>query len=550
MLIWAQACTLYPTEKCECLKLFHTPCRQPCRLLAGQHAKHARSSNLAKVLKDTWLLLQSPVKAEELEEDMHDDTAQEVGSSKCCEVGRCICKGAGKQVAQMRRRLYQILKDSLPRSDAASKELLLGGHLCLRVLRQEEDCVEQTSDKDPVQTGEESSSVGRGLWVEGLWLHIGVHYLKPWRPTFQTLEVLSQPSTSRFLLRQTGEFLGGLEACTQLDLRDVWGLQVWRLVDSLAPVEVLDAAVCLVEAHQTGVHHLWPVPTKPRRRRAGGKRAQRKKTGLASGQAAPLPEGSAETKSSPSEVVALESEGRTAGEESDDSVAMGSTADTASTGSCEETDADMERGLDDLLLSMMHRSESKPVQEAAEADVPADVLEQQDPEVSSVVAEANQLEAAQDRQTMGPPLLPPLNAPLEPVSHAAEVDEGASAGSGARDKAQVVVQVLGGKVTLYKQGLFTATCDNPAHGRCVMSRTASAGRKKQQGRPIGFLVSWLAVGQGLTSKAAHWDKANWPSREARCQARDEVSDLPGGQELLDGERAQEPGEEGEPDDIP
>ena len=55
---------------------------------------------------------------------------------------------------------------------------------------------------------------------------------------------------------------------------------------------------------------------------------------------------------------------------------------------------------------------------------------------------------------------------------------------GMRMLADVTLELPGGRITFYRQGLFTATCTS-GHGRCVMTRSAVGGRRPCQGRPLG-----------------------------------------------------------------
>ena len=119
-----------------------------------------------------------------------------------------------------------------------------------------------------------------------------------------------------------------------------------------------------------------------------------------------------------------------------------------------------------------------------------------------------------------------------------------------RTRAEIVAEVPGGRLTYYGRGFFTATCDNAMHGKCIKTCSAFAGRKRAQGRPLGFLSAWLSCGSDLPSKAAHWDRSNWPDFATRCEHRDMLAEVPGGPDLLAQERPMEPGEAAEPDGLP
>ena len=119
-----------------------------------------------------------------------------------------------------------------------------------------------------------------------------------------------------------------------------------------------------------------------------------------------------------------------------------------------------------------------------------------------------------------------------------------------RHPAELRVQVDGGFLTFYgNKQVFTATCGNPRHGRCVLSRTAEPGKRRQQGRPLGLLTAWLFVGKDLESKADHWNRALWPNAALRSQHRELLADVEGADALFDCERPREPGEGPEPEQV-
>lgn len=122
---------------------------------------------------------------------------------------------------------------------------------------------------------------------------------------------------------------------------------------------------------------------------------------------------------------------------------------------------------------------------------------------------------------------------------------------GARASAAAVCQVPGGSIGYYvSKSAFEAVCDNPAHGRCVATRTSS-GRATgedgfpRSGRPLGFLAAWLQAGQGVGSKAEHWQLFDQPHSE-RVRLRSEFSTSGAFQTLLAHERARAEGEPEEP----
>ena len=114
-------------------------------------------------------------------------------------------------------------------------------------------------------------------------------------------------------------------------------------------------------------------------------------------------------------------------------------------------------------------------------------------------------------------------------------------------------EVTGGYVSFYSKGVFEAVCKNKSHGSCVASRTVSQvvdpklGRPRG-GRPLGFLVSWLAK-HDCSTKAEHWSIENFTARQdERFLCRLGLQDSPDGNALLSCEREQQAGESVEPSD--
>ena len=120
-----------------------------------------------------------------------------------------------------------------------------------------------------------------------------------------------------------------------------------------------------------------------------------------------------------------------------------------------------------------------------------------------------------------------------------------------RQPAEQRIAVDGGSITFYllKQ-VFTATCRNPAHGRCVLTRTAERGTRPSQGRPLGLLAAWLFMGQDLPSKESHWDRHTWPNQATRFYHRKKLAETESGKQLLAEERPCDDGEPEEPVAFP
>lgn len=142
---------------------------------------------------------------------------------------------------------------------------------------------------------------------------------------------------------------------------------------------------------------------------------------------------------------------------------------------------------------------------------------------------------------------PPPPPPSEEQPRRGHRRQGAGVGS-------AIVVFRWGKIAFYEsKNSFEAVCRNPAHGKCVLTRTAkaratAAGQMPKGGRPLGQMAAWLEQG-GLPDKAAHWAAAVVnPSRAARSAARAAMAQ--NGPELLAFERPRNEalGEESEPED--
>lgn len=124
---------------------------------------------------------------------------------------------------------------------------------------------------------------------------------------------------------------------------------------------------------------------------------------------------------------------------------------------------------------------------------------------------------------------------------------------GPKGKAAFVMHVEGGKLSYYSGGQLNvcAECRNPTHARCVMTRKMVGGRKVGQGRPLGFLLAWLAKSATVATKDEHWSLACRPTFAERKAARDAFKLLPDddAKGLLAGERPKGLGEDSEPEVV-
>ena len=85
------------------------------------------------------------------------------------------------------------------------------------------------------------------------------------------------------------------------------------------------------------------------------------------------------------------------------------------------------------------------------------------------------------------------------------------------------------------------------HAHKGVARTAN---QRAKGRPLGFMSSWLAMGQHQPGKEEHWAQDNTPDHATRLVAGLSLSASSSGRQLLEKERLQHDGEGDEPAGLP
>ena len=124
---------------------------------------------------------------------------------------------------------------------------------------------------------------------------------------------------------------------------------------------------------------------------------------------------------------------------------------------------------------------------------------------------------------------------------------GARASRSGREPA-IVVETEGGSIHFYRSNFsFEVVCADPRHGRrCTRTRTSIPGRRPGQGRPLGYLVAWLADGREHDNREGHQTAKRF-EYAMRALCRDVFSHAAGSELLLAEEREPEPGEGEEPE---
>ena len=516
-------------------------------------AANSKKSNLQRALQNDWSMKNALV-CEPLPEDLPKAVGGRRPPRCCWEGGLCTHSLAGRQVAQFRARVHERLKERFPsRQDPTKKKQLQDGWVVLQ-LQPDQECDDPGHDMlgwHRLMSAQEAEvgANGAAAMYDEVFVHIGLHYFKPYRSTYELLIFQERVSDSRVKLKKTFEFSTEIQLFSKLDLDRPWTMRVLQIVSSLQPVAICDPTVCLVDT-STAFEKIWPPPM--RQRRLGLRRmraASRRGAGANLGSPEesqshdqPAPEGEEAEGGAELEAV-QEAEG---GEWSEQE-------DSGSEGEDEygELEAFLEEAMQQGHAASMAEVgvEAVPAEAGAGGQQAADQAEDLVSPAAVAVDDALAAEAgglavddAQDDAEVladNRPVEPALLRPPEAVDTAAR-----------REPAEKVCFAPGGKITWYRQGFFTAMCDNALHGKCVLSRSSKEGRKAPQGRPLGLLTAWLMVGGEHMTKEGHWLKTNWTTLAQRQEARDMLHQLEGGPGLLEEERPLRAGEGPEPDLLP
>ena len=501
---------------------------------------NARRSNLKAALLADWeskctTIGESACESTERQPDLH---------TMCLKYNCCVCSQPGKSYWQFRNRLLAGMKRLIPRADGSIKKRLVDGHFALRLSG--EAAPELLDDWDRALEAKygDSDEEARGSVVGDIWYHIAVHYLKPYRPTLQSLRLTRhEADAGRVFLEQTGAFFTDLEALRTLSLSARWSMEVYEMINTAEPVGTLNPREACFRRKEEEAASLWPPP--PRRRR-GVARASRARPGVAEA-ATEIGQAPAGNPNAMDETAEAEAQSNQGNQEIAD---MRDEAEAVSDSDVSDMDDDIQEALDTALADLVHPHDEGDAADVANFGLDAMELDVEGGRLGAhIVPEDGALEAEDEAavdvaggaasSNMPPPPPPP------------RLERAESVASSQRERAEIVVEVPGGKLTYYHKGeFFTATCNNLAHGKCILTRTSRAGKRSAQGRPLGLLMGWLALGQDSDSKAAHFDRSRWPNHQARTDARERLSEMPGAEGLFAEERPQEPGEVGEPDQLP
>jgi len=208
-------------------------------------------TNLKEVLAQSWETKHQLVSAQN-----DDEPRQEAPPTRCQVFGMCVCKGVGKKVYQLRKRLLGVMKIVFPASGTDRKAVLKASCVVIRL---------QHCSSGPVD--------GEPAWEDGLVLHIGCMYLSPFRPTFRECELLGEPAENIIRIRGTNFYKVERDIFRTMALDSVrWQVIYYVLRERKLPKMPFDPSImeCIrytTEAVDSG-YDFWPHRS-PRSGRGG-----------------------------------------------------------------------------------------------------------------------------------------------------------------------------------------------------------------------------------------------------------------------------------------
>ena len=410
---------------------------------------------------------------------VHDKKPQLV----CHDAGVCLCTREGKELRWLGSRFLDVLRAICPANSTLRSDLtscMLG---CLLVGTPLALAV-SGEDGGALQAG----GAGYAATASEMFLHVAAQNLSPFRPTLQPMVVL-EIGPRRARCKALPEWRTMYEALQHLDRRLRWQFRLFRLVDSMAPLAAVEVGVqeyaelaLLAEAEEGIV--FWAGPAE-----AHGARAARY--------------ANHGDQNNDEDMPGSDDGGEPIGED-DPGDAEGD--DVGDFDPCLQSDSDDDGGPDD----------------AAEALA----VEQQ-----LVVAE--------------PVAAPPEQPEMVPLPLGDGPRYGRLPPLGGRGSAVEVFSVPGGEIRYY-DGIrrFAAWCGNPNHtNRCRREKVSYSGRGGGQGRPLGFLMAWLARGADHDTQEQHMMLDMMIDYQSRLAGRQTLRDTPGSDALFAGERPAVDGED-------
>lgn len=402
-------------------------------------------------------------------------------SAACMEAGVCVCSPTGKVLRYMHDRLLELTKELCPRS-SETRSLLVDGRVAYCFIGQE--ATPQQSGMGLAASGDEVSLVGKNT-DELVLVHVALHRLSPFRPTFQKLVLLGFEE-HRCCCKALPEWQTVWEAVDGLNKNLRWSLRLFRLAETAEPLTAFSPDI---------VNYSRLAPASP-------------------------------------------------------ITVFWNGADDCERGRLRhfQCDADDDAGAGDEAIGEAtdyEDDEGEGDDEASSEGGPGLFFNSDDEALAPPAAEEPAEASSSGDAQMAPASA--LSAPTvaQPVRQVPRPQRA----SGRGQVADVQFAVPGGEIRYYaRTRRFAAHCENAAHGNCRREKVSTGRPGRGQGRPLGYLMAWLAEAFEHDTHAEHMDNCVIISLERRQRGREALRAIGGSEELFAGERQSD--NEGEPEHHP
>eukprot|EP00971_Amphidinium_carterae_P348227 6490393-Amphidinium_carterae.1 len=521
--------------------------------------RHSKSSNVKSVLLQDWEQKNRVL----LEMGLGMDRQLPAVPRQCTDPQCPSCGLDSRRAKALKAMFLRMLKEQFPRSEPEKRQKLANGMVVFRLDLLEARQGASEWDDAVVDLLDDGSDRPQAKLQGAQWFQIGLQYFTPYRPTMQKLMYVKEMGLGRHELGQTFDFYTDLQLFKSIDVFATPSVQFYEMVCTSAPVEAFNPSLCEVE-ETSQVLVLQVKRAQPKKRQT-----QTKTSTSASGGIEELQDTSASALDGQD---LQEDVGINDVDDDDDELAEEHSVS-------DEQDDEMQDkflGFDDVLAELVgNEQEDQPegTDMQMEVDAGLDSGDKTNPPTPEPLCEdawdmqssdggfdadsetslplAHIFEEQPQPNIAIPPVAEPVQEPIEQHIVDPPLALGALVGGRVPLPAEAVVYIHGGVLTFYAtSGVFHARCGVPGHGRCILTRSGQPGRKPEQGRPCGFLCAWLQCGHKHSTKAGHWQKHLWPSREQRLEARAQLESTAAGLELLQHERPLGVGEPEEPIECP
>ena len=171
-----------------------------------------------------------------------------ISESICWQYGLCVCTGDGKLTRLFWERLRVVIFQCF-RPGSECRQLL--GSSCIGYLFVGSEVAADGALVAGAGVGDHEHGVGYAIGSSQLFVHVSLHYFKPFRPTFQLMDIVSQDG-------------GAIKCRAKLDWKRLWSVlasldkaKSWRwkphpLLDTMQPIADFEPALVDYEEFTAG----------------------------------------------------------------------------------------------------------------------------------------------------------------------------------------------------------------------------------------------------------------------------------------------------------